>query len=96
MLYNSLIDAYLQQNNLIKARDDKYLSRIKVLEELVVGTHEENKVLFGYFLYSWYLLLDYDIWQISCDVTFADSHAPAHAHKGRVFFANCFSQVVIE
>lgn len=36
---------YLQQNNLIKVREEKYLSRIRVLEELAKGTHEENKVL---------------------------------------------------
>ncbi|WOK95708.1 kinesin-4-like [Canna indica] len=33
------------QNSLIKAREGKYLSRIRVFEELAKGTHEENKIV---------------------------------------------------
>ncbi|KAG9449121.1 hypothetical protein H6P81_009086 [Aristolochia fimbriata] len=32
------------QSNLIKARDEKYLSRIKVLETLANGSHQENQI----------------------------------------------------
>ena len=35
---------YLQQNNLIKAREEKYQSRIRVLETLASGTSEETQV----------------------------------------------------
>ena len=34
----------LQQNNLFKAREEKYQSRIRVLEALASGTGEETKV----------------------------------------------------
>lgn len=34
----------MQQNNLIKAREEKYQSRIKVLETLASGTSEETQV----------------------------------------------------
>lgn len=44
LVYSFLIASYLQQNNLIKAREGKYLLRIRVLEELARGTHEENQV----------------------------------------------------
>lgn len=33
-----------QQNTVIKAREEKYRSRIKALETLVNGTNEENQV----------------------------------------------------
>lgn len=43
--YQSLyVDGYLQQNNVIKAREEKYLSRIRVLETLAIGTSEESQV----------------------------------------------------
>ncbi|XP_065034086.1 kinesin-like protein KIN-14K isoform X2 [Musa acuminata AAA Group] len=38
-------DHIRNQNNLIKVREEKYLSRIRVLEELAKGTHEENKIV---------------------------------------------------
>jgi hypothetical protein len=34
----------LQQNGIIKTREDKYRSKIKALETLVNGTNEENEV----------------------------------------------------
>lgn len=34
-----------QQNNLYKAREEKYQSRIRVLETLATGTTEENRVI---------------------------------------------------
>jgi hypothetical protein len=34
----------LQQNNLFKTREEKYKSRISVLEALASGTKEESKV----------------------------------------------------
>lgn len=34
----------MQQNNLIKAHEDKYQSRIKVLETLASGASEETQV----------------------------------------------------
>lgn len=36
---------YVQQNNLYKAREEKYQSRIKVLEALATGTSEETQVV---------------------------------------------------
>lgn len=44
LFYSCLIAVYLQQNNLFKAQQGKYSSRIRVLEELAKGAHEENKV----------------------------------------------------
>jgi len=38
------IPFYLQQNNIFKAREEKYHSRIRVLEALASGTEEENEV----------------------------------------------------
>ncbi|XP_042417366.1 kinesin-like protein KIN-14C isoform X3 [Zingiber officinale] len=38
------------QNNLIKAREGKYLLRIRVLEELARGTHEENQIIMNQLL----------------------------------------------
>ncbi|CAL9095553.1 unnamed protein product [Musa acuminata var. zebrina] len=38
-------DHIRNQNNLIKVREEKYLSRIRVLEELAKGTNEENKIV---------------------------------------------------
>lgn len=35
----------LQQNNLFKSREEKYQSRIRVLETLATGTNDENQVL---------------------------------------------------
>lgn len=35
---------YLQQKNLFKAREEKYQSRIKVLEALASGTKEDSEV----------------------------------------------------
>lgn len=35
---------FVQQNNVFKAREEKYQSRIKVLETLASGTNEENEV----------------------------------------------------
>lgn len=35
---------WLQQSNLFKAREEKYQSRIKVLEALATGTNEESQV----------------------------------------------------
>ncbi|KAL9324510.1 hypothetical protein ACSQ67_009367 [Phaseolus vulgaris] len=35
---------YLQKNNIFKAREEKYHSRIRVLEALASGTEEENEV----------------------------------------------------
>lgn len=34
----------IQQNNLFKAREEKYQSRIRVLEALASGTNEESEV----------------------------------------------------
>ena len=36
----------MQQNSVFKAREEKYQSRIKVLETLASGTSEENEVSF--------------------------------------------------
>ncbi|XP_074575167.1 kinesin-like protein KIN-14C [Curcuma longa] len=38
------------QNNLIKAREGKYLLRIRALEELAKGTHEENQIIMNQLL----------------------------------------------
>lgn len=35
---------FVQQNSVFKAREEKYQSRIKVLETLASGTSEENEV----------------------------------------------------
>lgn len=35
----------LQQNNLYRAREEKYQSRLRALESLAKGTIEENEVL---------------------------------------------------
>lgn len=35
---------FIQQNNLFKAREEKYQSRVKVLEALASGTSEESQV----------------------------------------------------
>jgi hypothetical protein len=40
----SLTAVLEQQNTVIKAREEKYQSRIKALETLVNGTNEENQV----------------------------------------------------
>lgn len=34
----------MQQNNLFKTREEKYQSRIRVLETLAAGTGDENEV----------------------------------------------------
>jgi hypothetical protein len=36
---------FSQQNNVIKTREDKYRSKIKVLETLLNGTNDENEVI---------------------------------------------------
>ena len=40
-----LDDIILQQNVIIKTREEKYRSKIKALEILVNGTNEENQVM---------------------------------------------------
>lgn len=35
---------YFQQNNLFKSREEKYQSRIRLLEALATGTSEESQV----------------------------------------------------
>lgn len=37
---------FIQQNNLFKAREEKFQSRIRVLEALASNINEENQVLF--------------------------------------------------
>lgn len=42
----------LQQNNLIKAREEKYQSRVRVLETLASGTIEETQVFYEKILWA--------------------------------------------
>lgn len=44
----------LQQNNLFKVREEKYQSRIRVLEALASGTGEERGVWKTYLRLDWY------------------------------------------
>jgi len=50
--FSPRVPFYLQQNNIFKAREEKYHSRIRVLEALASGTEEESEVYilnsFGY------------------------------------------------
>lgn len=58
--------AYLKQNNLFKAREGKYQTKLNALETLAVGTAEENEVFhllmdlgacLSVLLYYYYLLI---------------------------------------
>lgn len=46
-LFSSVFVSFLQQNNLFKAREEKYQSRIRVLEALATGTSDETQVQQG-------------------------------------------------
>jgi len=55
---------YLQQNNIFKAREEKYHSRIRVLEALASGTEEEKEV-YTELLQSTYIDTKYKLFYLS-------------------------------
>lgn len=92
------VSVYFQQNNLFKSREEKYQSRIRLLETLATGTSEETQVqnmsyLFQHFVVLTFFFFISNVYSNKHShlpeeiLLFVDDHESTQEHEGIITFS---------